>query len=301
MPSTKFAIYTALGANLAIAVTKFIAASISGSSAMLSEGIHSLVDTLNEFLLLLGIRRSQKPADDKRPFGYGKEVYFYSYIVSLLIFSVGGGVSFYEGITHIQHPHAIEDPFWNYVVLGIAFLLDGFSLITALKAFNAQRGSVPFWKAVKESKDPSSFVVLFEDASDVLGLVIAFLGVFLGHQLQNPYIDGAASILIGCILMGVAIVLARESKSLLLGEGANIEIRTKISAITNDFQNTRQLQKQLTFQMGPDQVVVIEQVHFNSNLSNEDLIRTIEELKGKIIQEIDPVTHVFIEPVHFKS
>lgn len=301
MPSTKFAIYTALGANLAIAVTKFIAASISGSSAMLSEGIHSLVDTLNEFLLLLGIRRSQKPADDKRPFGYGKEVYFYSYIVSLLIFSVGGGVSFYEGITHIQHPHAIEDPFWNYVVLGIAFLLDGFSLITALKAFNAQRGSVPFWKAVKESKDPSSFVVLFEDASDVLGLVIAFLGVFLGHQLQNPYIDGAASILIGCILMGVAIVLARESKSLLLGEGANIEIRTKISAITNDFQNTRQLQKQLTFQMGPDQVVVIEQVHFNSNLSNEDIIRTIEELKGKIIQEIDPVTHVFIEPVHFKS
>lgn len=301
MPSTKFAIYTALGANLAIAITKFIAASISGSSAMLSEGIHSLVDTLNEFLLLLGIRRSQKPADDKRPFGYGKEVYFYSYIVSLLIFSVGGGVSFYEGITHIQHPHAIEDPFWNYVVLGIAFLLDGFSLITALKAFNAQRGSVPFWKAVKESKDPSSFVVLFEDASDVLGLVIAFLGVFLGHQLQNPYIDGAASILIGCILMGVAIVLARESKSLLLGEGANIEIRTKISAITNDFQNTRQLQKQLTFQMGPDQVVVIEQVHFNSNLSNEDLIRTIEELKGKIIQEIDPVTHVFIEPVHFKS
>lgn len=297
MPSTKFAIYTALGANLAIAATKFIAASITGSSAMLSEGIHSLVDTLNEFLLLLGIKRSQKPADENRPFGYGKEVYFYSYIVSLLIFSVGGGVSFYEGITHIQHPNTIEDPFWNYIVLGIAFALDGFSLVTAIKAFNTQRGTTPFWQAVKDSKDPSTFVVLFEDASDVLGLIIAFLGVFLGHQLQNPYIDGAASILIGCILMGVAIVLARESKSLLLGEGADPEISNQVRALTIQSAKTVQLYNQLTFQMGPEQVVVIQQVKFNSNLSGEQLIQAVSYLKQEIIEQVTPVSNVFIEPV----
>ncbi|PKK37294.1 cation transporter [Siphonobacter sp. SORGH_AS_0500] len=297
MPSTQFAIYTALAANLAIAATKFVAASVSGSSAMLSEGIHSLVDTLNEFLLLLGIKRSQKQPDENRPFGYGKEVYFYSYIVSLLIFSVGGGVSFYEGITHIQHPHAIEDPFWNYVVLGIAFALDGFSLLTAFKAFNAQRGKTPFWKAVKDSKDPSTFVVLFEDASDVLGLLIAFLGVFLGHELQNPYIDGAASILIGCILMGVAIVLARESKSLLLGEGADPEIRSQVRAVTQALKDSESLKSQLTFQMGPEQVVVIQQVCFNSNLNSEELIKAVAELKENIITQVAPVTHVFIEPV----
>ncbi len=297
MPSTKFAIYTALGANLAIAATKFIAASITGSSAMLSEGIHSLVDTLNEFLLLLGIKRSQKPADENRPFGYGKEVYFYSYIVSLLIFSVGGGVSFYEGITHIQHPNTIEDPFWNYIVLGIAFALDGFSLVTAIKAFNMQRGTTPFWQAVKDSKDPSTFVVLFEDASDVLGLIIAFLGVFLGHQLQNPYIDGAASILIGCILMGVAIVLARESKSLLLGEGADPDVRNQVRALTNQSAKTVQLHNQLTFQMGPEQVVVIQQVKFNSNLSREELIQAVSDLKQEIIERVTPVSNVFIEPV----
>ncbi|MDR6197799.1 cation diffusion facilitator family transporter [Siphonobacter sp. SORGH_AS_0500] len=297
MPSTQFAIYTALAANLAIAATKFVAASVSGSSAMLSEGIHSLVDTLNEFLLLLGIKRSQKQPDENRPFGYGKEVYFYSYIVSLLIFSVGGGVSFYEGITHIQHPHAIEDPFWNYVVLGIAFALDGFSLLTAFKAFNAQRGKTPFWKAVKDSKDPSTFVVLFEDASDVLGLLIAFLGVFLGHELQNPYIDGAASILIGCILMGVAIVLARESKSLLLGEGADPEIRSQVRAVTQALKDSESLKNQLTFQMGPEQVVVIQQVCFNSNLNSEELIKAVADLKENIITQVTPVTHVFIEPV----
>ncbi len=147
---------------------------------MISEGIHSLVDSLNEVLLLLGIRRSQRPADDQRPFGYGKELYFWAFIVSILIFGGGGGVSFYEGITHLQHPELITNPSWNYVVLGIAFVLDGFSFLTALNEFNRQRGSQPFWVAVKRSKDPSTFVVLFEDAADVLGVDRGIFGRFLG-------------------------------------------------------------------------------------------------------------------------
>ena len=218
MPASKLPVYTALAANLAIAVTKFIAAGVTGSSAMISEGIHSLVDTLNEILLLLGMERSKKPADARRPFGYGKELYFWAFIVSILIFGIGGGVSFYEGITHLQHPELIRDPLWNYIVLGVAFALDGASFLTAQREFNRQRGSQSFWGAVKRSKDPSTFVVLFEDAADLLGLIVAFLGVFLGHELNNPYLDGVASILIGVILTAVSVLLARESRSLLMGE-----------------------------------------------------------------------------------
>src|SRR3954463_713607 len=147
MASSKLPIYSALAANLAIAITKFIAAAITGSSAMISEGIHSVVDTSNEVLLLLGIKKSKKPADSTRPFGYGKELYFWSFIVSILIFGVGGGISFYEGITHLQHPHLIQNPKWNYIVLGIAFLFDGFSFITAVREFNQQRGELKMWAA----------------------------------------------------------------------------------------------------------------------------------------------------------
>jgi cation diffusion facilitator family transporter len=169
MAASKIPIYSALAANFLIAITKFIAAGITGSSAMISEGIHSVVDTGNEILLLYGMHRSKQPADNIRPFGYGKELYFWAFIVSVLIFAVGGGISFYEGVTHIQHPEEITDPKWNYIVLAFAFVFDGISLITAYTEFNRQRGKMPFWKAIKESKDPSTFVVLFEDAADVLG------------------------------------------------------------------------------------------------------------------------------------
>ncbi|PQA55146.1 cation diffusion facilitator family transporter [Siphonobacter curvatus] len=296
MPSTKLAIYTALGANLLIAVTKFVAAGISGSSAMVSEGIHSLVDTLNEVLLLVGLRKSQQPADQRRPFGYGKEIYFYSYLVSILIFAVGGGVSFYEGVTHILDPHVIEDPFWNYIVLGIAFALDGFSLITATKAFNAQRGEQAFWAAVRDSKDPSSFVVLFEDAADVLGLMIAFLGVFLGHTLQNPYFDGAASILIGLILTAVSLVLARESRSLLMGEGAGAAIEAQITEVTQAHPSVETVVQTLTFQVGPEQIVLVQRVRFLSHLTAIQLTQSIEQIHQQLQAAIPMLTHVFIEP-----
>ncbi|GAB3903204.1 cation diffusion facilitator family transporter [Larkinella knui] len=297
MASAKIAIYTALGANLAIAITKFIAASVTGSSAMVSEGIHSLVDTFNEVLLLLGIKRSQKPADTKRPFGYGRELYFWSFVVSLLIFAVGGGVSFYEGITHLQHPEPIENPVWNYIVLGIAFVLDSISLVTALRAFNAQRGNQPFWAAVKESKDPATFVVLFEDASDVLGLILAFLGVFLGHQLDNPYFDGLASILIGCLLMAVSAVLARESRSLLMGEGAHPSVVQQAVELTQSIPTVLTSVETLTFQMGPEEVVLIQRVAFQPGLTTADITREIIHIRQTIQNAMPTIRQVFIEPV----
>lgn len=296
MASTKTAIYTALGANLAIAVTKFVAAGVTGSSAMVSEGIHSLVDTLNEVLLLLGMNRSQKPADEKRPFGYGRELYFWSYVVSLLIFAVGGGVSFYEGITHLQHPNPIENPQWNYIVLGIAIVLDSTSLVTAFKAFNAQRGRQPFWSAVKASKDPATFVVLFEDASDVIGLILAFLGVFLGHQLDNPYLDGTASILIGFLLTAVSILLARESRSLLMGEGADPAIVQTTVALTEADPDVVASLQTLTFQMGPEQIVLIQRVAFRPDLDTQALTQSIARIR-QTIQTAEPtIRQVFIEP-----
>ncbi|UFH54376.1 cation diffusion facilitator family transporter [Spirosoma sp. KNUC1025] len=301
MASTKSAVYTALGANLAIAITKFIAASITGSSAMVSEGIHSLVDTLNEVLLLRGMKRSQRPADDKRPFGYGKELYFYSFIVSVLIFAVGGGLSFYEGVTHLQHPNAIENPTWNYVVLGVAIVLDGASLITALRAFNEQRGTQPFWSAVKSSKNPATFVVLFEDASDVLGLIIAFLGVFLGHQLNNPYLDGVASILIGLLLTAVSILLTRESRSLLMGEAADPDVVQNIIATTEANPGVLKSIRALTFQMGPEEIVLIQRVAFRFDISSKETVQTMAQIRHDVQAAEPTVRQVFIEPVYLSD
>lgn len=296
MPASKTPIYSALLANIAIAVTKFIAASITGSSAMISEGIHSLVDSLNEVLLLLGIERSKKPADERRPFGYGRELYFWAFIVSILIFGVGGGVSFYEGITHLQHPETIRDPKWNYIVLGIAFLLDGFSLITALKEFNRQRGSQPFWAAVKRSKDPSTFVVLFEDAADVLGLLVAFLGVFLGHELNNPYFDGAASIIIGLILTAVSVVLARESRGLLMGESVEAEKLQQMLTMVEQDKSVVRVLRSPSIYMGPEEVILMLVVDFNNDLSTTDINQAIIRIRETVQQAFPIVRQLFIEP-----
>ncbi|QIP15903.1 cation diffusion facilitator family transporter [Spirosoma aureum] len=296
MPASKTPIYSALAANLAIAITKFIAAGVTGSSAMVSEGIHSLVDTLNEILLLLGIARSKKPADTKRPFGYGKEQYFWAFIVSILIFGVGGGVSFYEGITHLQHPEPIQKPFWNYIVLGVAFCFDGLSFITALREFNRQRGNKPFWSAVKGSKDPSTFVVLFEDASDLLGLIVAFLGVFLGHQFNNPYFDGGASIIIGLILTGVSIVLARESRSLLMGESVEPATLNQIIALTERDNAVTSVIQSPSMYLSPDEVLVLLVIDFQDALSTSEINQAINRIRATVQQQFPIVKQVFIEP-----
>ncbi|WP_080055884.1 cation diffusion facilitator family transporter [Spirosoma aerolatum] len=297
MASSKTPLYTALAANLGIAATKFVAAGVTGSSAMISEGIHSLVDTLNELLLLLGLARSQRPPDQKRPFGYGREQYFWSYVVALLIFAVGGGVSLYEGITHLQHPELIRDPFWNYIVLGVAFALDGYSMLTALRAFNAQRGSQPFWAAVKDSKDSATFTVLFEDVSDVLGLIIAFLGVFLGHTLQNPYLDGTASILIGLLLVMVAGVLARESKSLLLGEGVDAETRYQLISITEADVAVQKVVNIATIYLGPEEITLVQGVAFQPELTTDEINETIVRVHHSIQAQFPAIKHAYIQPV----
>lgn len=296
MAASKLPIYSALAANLLIAVTKSIAGGVTGSSAMISEGIHSLVDSANEVLLLLGIAKSKRKADAKRPFGYGKELYFWAFIVSILIFGVGGGISFYEGVTHIQHPEIIEDPSWNYWVLGIAFIFDGISFMTAVREFNRQRGPVSFWKAVRRSKDPTTFVVLFEDAADVIGLLVAFLGVYFGHQLKNPYFDGAASILIGMILTAVSIVLARESRSLLMGESAEPQILRSVALIAQADHSVFKVISPLSMYMAPEEIILVLKVDFKFEESALEVSKAIARIRKNIRQAHPQIKQIFVEP-----
>ncbi len=295
MPASKTPIYSALAANFAIAITKFIAAFITGSSAMISEGIHSLVDASNELLLLLGIQKSKKPPDATRPFGYGKELYFWAFIVSLMIFGIGGGISFYEGVTHIQHPHAIKDPFWNYIVLGIAFTFDGISCITAVREFNRQRGATPFWAAVKRSKDPTTFVVLFEDVADLLGLVVAFLGIYLGHMFNNPALDGVASIVIGLILTSVSMLLARESRSLLMGESADKKILDSVIKIAEAEPVVVKVDPPLSMYLAPEEIVLVLITEFEKTSTTIEVTDAMERIR-KTIKQIHPsIKQLFIQ------
>jgi cation diffusion facilitator family transporter len=296
MTSSKLPIYSALIANILISVTKFVAAAVTGSSAMISEGIHSLVDSGNEILLLVGISKSKKPADEQRPFGYARELYFWAFIVSVLIFAVGGGISFYEGVTHLQHPHVIRNPMWNYIVLGAAIIFDGISFIIALREFNRQRGETPFWKQVRKSKDPTTFIVLFEDAADVLGLIVAFLGVYLGHVFQNPFFDGIASIIIGAILTFIAWILARESRSLLLGEALQ---RSTLDKIVGQFLSAgivEKVDRPLSIYLGPEDVVLIMGATFKTDLETGHLQEEIKRLKNEIQKAFPIIKRIFIEP-----
>ncbi|MBK0378095.1 cation diffusion facilitator family transporter [Mucilaginibacter segetis] len=297
MPASKTPLYTAFLANIVIAGTKLTAAFITGSSAMASEGIHSLVDTSNEVLLLLGMKKSKKPADVKHPFGYGRELYFWAFIVSLLFFALGGGMSIYEGVLHIMHPEEIKSPVWNYAVLGIAFVFDGLSLLTALKEFNRQRGDTPFWEAVRKSKDPSTFVVLFEDAADVIGILIAFTGIFLSALLQNPYIDGVASILIGILLTIVALFLVRESRSLLMGETAPMEEIASILAILKTDENVIDVASERSMYLSPEEVILFLNIKFDPELQSRDLANVINSIHANIQIQYSHYKHIYIEPV----
>ena len=192
MAKANKSIYSALVANLLIAVTKFIAGAFTNSSSMIAEGIHSTVDTSNQLLLLYGLKRSTKPADQYRPFGYGKELYFWSFIVSIMIFGLGGVLSVSQGITHMRHPEELVDPGWNYAVLALSFVFEGASLWVAIKEFNKTRNGLTWWKAIVKSKDPSGFLVLFEDGAAVMGLIIVFVLMVLSHNLNLPFLDGLA-------------------------------------------------------------------------------------------------------------
>ncbi|MGH7874589.1 MAG: cation diffusion facilitator family transporter [Candidatus Binatia bacterium] len=295
MAESKTAIYAAIGGNAAIAITKFTAAAFTGSSAMLTEGIHSLVDTGNGGLLLLGISKSKKPADATHPFGYGKELYFWPLIVAMLIFGVGGGVSIYEGILHLLDPRPLEDPFWNYVVLGFAMLFEGTVFIIAWKQFQAIKGEESTWEAIRTSKGPTTFTVLFEDAAAMLGLIAAAVGIFLGHQFENPYFDGAASIVIGLILTTVACFIGYESKGLLIGEGANLEILQSIEVLAESDPAIKAVERPLTMYFGPHTVLLTMDVQFREGLSGTERDSAVQRLEKVIRDKHKDINHIFIE------
>ncbi|MBI3804560.1 MAG: cation transporter [Nitrospirae bacterium] len=294
--SSRRAIVAAIAGNVAIAVTKFIAAAISGSSAMLSEGIHSLVDTGNDLLLLLGLRLSRKPADTDHPFGHGKELYFWSLIVAILIFGVGGGMSIYEGILHLLHPNPIERPLVNYIVLALAAIFEGLSWQVGYSEFKAtQEKGIGLWEAIHSSKDPSLFTVLFEDTAALLGLLVAFLGIFLGHLLNNPYIDGSASVMIGAILAVTALLLAYESKGLLVGESANPKIVAGIRSLAEADPAVERITRALTMQLGPSEILLTMEIQFRKGLSAEALQAAIDRLEKAIRTRFPDIQRIFIE------
>ena len=289
-------IYIALLGNLIIAVAKFIGAFITSSAAMLSEAVHSVVDTLNEILLLYGLKKSQQPPDEEHPFGYGRELYFWSFIVALLVFALGAVVSIYQGVHHIFEPEPISSPFINYVILVVAFLCEGFSWLTALKGFRKYKGNMGYFEAFRKSKDPTTFTVLFEDSAALVGLVIAFLGVFLSHYYHAPTLDGIASILIGCILAIVAFLMARETKGLLMGESADPALPKHILELVQQDHAVLYANGVLTQQMGAHQVIASLSLEFKDNLTSDEIEACVNRLETRVKHLHPEIVGLFIKP-----
>ncbi len=293
--SSKKVIYAALAGNTLVAITKFIAASFTGSSAMLSEAIHSVVDTGNQGLLLYGMKQAKKPASAEFPFGHGKEIYFWSFVVAIMIFAVGAGISIYEGIHSLQNPKPLEDPYINYIVLVIAMLFEGAAWYYAFKEFTKTKGKWGYIEAIKREKDPSMFIVLFEDSAAMLGLAIAFLGIFLYQITGTPVYDGGASIIIGCILGGTAIWLAYETKGLLIGESAKAEIVEAIKKHAEKHAIVENVNEILTMHMGPDFVLVNLSLDFSDTSLAKDVEKTISDIDKKLKKQFPEIKRVFIE------
>jgi len=293
--SSKKVILAALVGNSLIAVTKLIASAVTASSAMFSEGIHSLVDTGNQILLLYGLRKARKPADEAYPFGHGKEIYFWSFVVAMSIFTLGAGISIYEGVQRIQAPHPIENPMVNYVVLGLALLFEGAAWIFAFSAFSRAKGKWGFLEAVQRGKDPSLFVVLFEDSAAMLGLVVAFIGILLSQLTGLYWFDGLASILIGVILGGTAVWLAYETKGLLIGESANRQVVDGIRGIARGIEEIERVHEVLTMHMGPDFILVNISVKFSAGTRAEQIEGAIAWMERKIKKTFPNVKRVFVE------
>jgi cation diffusion facilitator family transporter len=292
---SKKIIIAALIGNTLISITKFVAASITGSSAMLSEGIHSIVDTGNQILLLYGLKQAARPASPQFPFGHGKEIYLWSFVVAILIFAVGAGISIYEGIDHILHPSALHDPTVNYIVLGLAIIFEGGALYFALIEFNKVKGSFGYIEAIKRGKDPSMFVVLFEDSAAMLGLLIAFIGILLTQITRNALWDGIASVIIGLILAFTAIWLAYETKSLLIGEGADPDIIDAIHKIASKQDSIEKINEILTLHMGPEFILVNMSIDFKDYLPVGSIEKTIEIITKEIKENFPIAKKVFIE------
>lgn len=288
-----FAIYAAIAGNLAIAVTKFVAAAITGSSAMLSEAIHSVVDTGNGWLILLGVRKSRKPPDSDHPFGHGHELYFWTLIVGVLIFAVGGGMSVYEGIMHILHPTLPERPAWNYAVLGVATVFEGTTWLFGWKAFKTERGRKGVLQTIHDTKDPSTFTVLLEDSAALLGLVFAFLGIFLGMLLRLPELDGVASVLIGLLLCGVAVLMVYESKGLLIGEGLDHESLKSIRELVEKDAAVEWVGHLHTMYLGAHEVLLTIELRFRSHISALEVRQGVRRLQKTIQSQHPDVKRIF--------
>ena len=293
--SSKKVIIAALAGNSLIAVTKFGAAAYTGSSAMLSEAIHSVVDSGNQLLLLYGLKRSARPADTRHPFGYSMEMYFWSFVVAIIIFAVGAGVSIYEGIQKLLHPHPVTNVIVNYVVLGAAMVFEALACTVAFKEFNKSRGSMGFVEAVRKSKDPALFTVLFEDSAAMLGLIVAFVGIALGQWLDMPILDGAASVVIGLILAGTAALLAYECKGLLIGEAADPVVVANIRQLAGATPGISQINELRTMHLGPQDILLNISLDFADRLNASQVEEAISTLEERIKAEHPDVKQVFIE------
>ena len=292
---SRTAIYVGIAATLLIALTKFAAAAFSGSSAMVAEGVHSLVDSADGLLLLLGQHRASRPADETHPLGHGKELYFWSLIVAVLFFALGGGMSFYEGVQHIMRPEPITDPTWNYVVLGASALFTLASFGAAFRPFRKRAKGQGYWNAFRRSKDPTLFTLVLEDLADMVGLLLAFLGIYLGHRFANPYLDGTASLGIGLVMAAVAALLARESKGLLIGEAAREPQLAIIRAAAESDADVLAVRRPVTMYFGPDTMLVAMDVEFKPDLTTSDIASAVDRLEASIQRAIPEVKHLYIE------
>ncbi len=295
MAESKRAIYASIAGDAAVAATKFSAALLTGSSAMLAEGIHSVVDAANGALLLVGLSQSEKPPDRAHPFGHGQELYFWTLIVAVMIFGVGGGFSTYEGVLHLVRPHSVEHSFWNYAVLGAALVFQGAASLVALRDFRKLVGEEGVLESAIESKDPTMFAVVFEDAAAIAGLFVAFLGILLSARLHSPLPDAIASILIGLLLAAVAVFLVHETRSLLAGEAADPEMVQAIRALTEADPAVRRVWPPLTLHFGPHFVLVNLDIQFLPAITAREVARAVERIERAIRQRYPVVRQIFVE------
>jgi cation diffusion facilitator family transporter len=298
---SKGVIYAAIFANIAIAVCKFSAAAVTGSSAMLAEAFHSTADSGNELLLLWGIKRSARPPDALHPYGYGKALYFYSLLVAVYIFGVGGGLALHEGISHLKHPEIPSHPGWNYAVLALAAVFDFYSWRISYRELRARKDpNESTWDEIKGGKDPTIFTVFLEDSAGLLGVLLAFLAIFLGRQFNNPYLDPIASIVIGLVLAVLAVFLGRESGALLVGERTNRARIASLKEIICADPAVEQVGDLLTMQLGPEEVLLTVNIQFRRKLTLEQLESAIERIEARIRREQPSVQRIFIEAESFK-
>ena len=297
-PASRVVVYAALAGNGAVAIVKFLAAFWTGSSAMLSEAIHSTVDTADQCLMLYGLKRAQRPPDDAHPLGHGRELYFWSFTVALLIFTLGAGLTGYEGVQHMLNPHPLSDPIVSYVVYGAAAIFEGISWTFALSEFRKAKGELGYIEAMVQSKDPPTFIVLFEDSAALIGLAIAAAGTFAAETFEMPVLDGVASIGIAAVLGVTALVLARESKGLLLGEAASPELRDAVMRTVRETDGIERAQIVFSVHMSPHQVVIALSLEFRDDLIANDIEAAVDRLEARIQERHPEVLAVFVKPEH---